>query len=492
MMNNNQLVWFRSDLRLADNPAFYNACAQARQDGGRVYAIYLNTPEQWIQHQVAPVQVDLIQRTLGELTASLNARGIELITLTIPTFDDIPTLLADITQQLNIKTIHANVEPEINEITRDLQTSSLITGFSFYDGHCVFAPGTVTKANQEMFKVFTPFRNQWVKLAIEQGVEPCVLSDYCQSPEADDDSIDFPANDFDIDEYTAMFSRVHGCEIQSMAYCRAHWKGSEADVHRMMEEFIDSASGDYKEYRDFPAKPATSRLSPWLKLGVITSRQALSQLRRRYPNCMTNKSSPGFSWFNEIVWREFYRHLIVAFPQLCKGRNFNAAADNVQWEPSSGESFKRWCEGRTGYPLVDAAMKQLVATGWMHNRLRMVVASFLTKHLMIDWRAGEAFFNKHLIDGDLAANNGGWQWAASTGCDAQPYFRVFNPTTQSEKFDPEGQFIRQWIPALRDVIGKAIHQPGAAGYNMPIIEHKFARARAIERFETVMKNRTTG
>jgi deoxyribodipyrimidine photo-lyase len=214
-------------------------------------------------------------------------------------------------------------------------------------------------------------------------------------------------------------------------------------------------------------------------------------IQQHYPDILTTSKSKTFTWVNELIWREFYKHLIAEFPKLSRGANFNEKYDSVSWRDSDAE-FKQWCEGRTGYPLVDAAMQQLLQTGWMHNRLRMVVASFLTKHLLIDWRKGEQFFMQHLIDGDLASNNGGWQWAASTGCDAQPYFRVFNPITQSERFDPNGDFIRKYLPELQKVPDKHIHFPhtylAATGqsehcYWPAIVDHKAARARALAAFK---------
>lgn len=214
-------------------------------------------------------------------------------------------------------------------------------------------------------------------------------------------------------------------------------------------------------------------------------------VQQQHIDVLSSSKSNVFTWVNELVWREFYRHLIVAYPKLNKYQNFNEKYDPVQWR-SADADFTAWCQGKTGYPLVDAAMRQLLQTGWMHNRLRMVVASFLTKHLLIDWRKGERFFMQHLIDGDLASNNGGWQWAASTGCDAQPYFRIFNPITQSERFDPEGEFIRKYIPELTSVPNKHIHFPHAYlalqgseknKYWPAIVDHKAARQRALDAFK---------
>ena len=241
----------------------------------------------------------------------------------------------------------------------------------------------------------------------------------------------------------------------------------------------------YEELRDIPSIKGTSGLSPYLAIGAISPRYLLSVLLNNHPDLLTAEDSPEFSWLNELIWREFYRHLLFHFPDLCKHKCFKEKYQLTAW-PNHLPYFKAWCEGKTGYPIVDAAMRQLNQTGWMHNRLRMIVASFLTKHLLIDWRWGEKYFMEQLIDGDLAANNGGWQWAASTGCDAQPYFRIFNPTRQSEKFDPKGNFIRKYLPELKEIPDKAIHSPHSyikkhnlALYWPTIVEHKEARIIAL-------------
>ena len=197
------------------------------------------------------------------------------------------------------------------------------------------------------------------------------------------------------------------------------------------------------------------------------------------------------SWVNELIWREFYQHVAVGFPQVCRHQPFQEHTKQLRWRDDD-KGFQAWCEGRTGYPIVDAAMRQLVTTGWMHNRLRMVTAMFLSKHLLIDWRRGEAFFMRHLIDGEFCANNGGWQWAASTGTDAAPYFRIFNPTTQSTRFDPEGEFIAHWLPELKSLPKKARHAPpqdmlNPTDYPAPIVDHKAARQRALDAFKALSK-----
>ncbi|EAC1534127.1 deoxyribodipyrimidine photo-lyase, partial [Escherichia coli] len=257
-----------------------------------------------------------------------------------------------------------------------------------------------------------------------------------------------------------------------------------------LRQFCQNGAGEYEQQRDFPAVEGTSRLSASLATGGLSPRQCLHRLLAEQPQALDGGA--GSVWLSELIWREFYRHLMTYYPSLCKHRPFIAWTDRVQWQ-SNPAHLKAWQEGKTGYPIVDAAMRQLNSTGWMHNRLRMITASFLVKDLLIDWREGERYFMSQLIDGDLAANNGGWQWAASTGTDAAPYFRIFNPTTQGEKFDREGEFIRQWLPELRDV--PAVHEPWkwaektgvTLDYPQPIVDHKEARLRTLAAYEEARK-----
>lgn len=257
-------------------------------------------------------------------------------------------------------------------------------------------------------------------------------------------------------------------------------------------QFCAQGADGYESRRDFPAVDGTSRLSASLATGGLSPRQCLHRLLAEQPQALDG--GPGSVWLNELIWREFYRHLMTWYPALCKHQPFIRWTKRVAWQENP-HYFQAWQKGETGYPIVDAAMRQLNATGWMHNRLRMITASFLVKDLLIDWRLGERYFMSQLIDGDLAANNGGWQWAASTGTDVAPYFRIFNPTTQGERFDRDGEFIRQWLPALRDIPGKAIHEPWRwaekAGvvldYPRPIVEHKQARIATLSAYEAARK-----
>ena len=448
-----EIVWFRKDLRIHDNPALFYASQR-----GSVTAVYFVTPKQWQAHNLAPIQADFIEANLNSLAQSLAEPGIALVVEEVPEFSDVPARLHALSLRYQADHIHANSETEINEINRDKAVLSSGLSLVLYPGDCILDPGSVLTKQGEMYKVFSAFRNTWMTQLKQQDITPLA------QPTAIGSAIN------------AMPITVNYPKISSAAF-----PGSESAAKQILADFIEHEIADYGSQRDMPSLDATSHLSAYLAQGVISARACVYQVLQAFPYALDDKNSGAYIWINEIVWREFYRHLMIANPGLCKGKNFNALGDAIGWENNQAD-FARWCEGKTGYGLVDAAMQQLNTTGWMHNRLRMVTASFLTKHLLIDWRWGEAYFMGHLIDGDLASNNGGWQWAASTGCDAQPYFRIFNPILQSQRFDPKGQFIRKYVKALADYDNKEIHLPVA-----PIVEHRGARLRALERFSVLKK-----
>ena len=262
------------------------------------------------------------------------------------------------------------------------------------------------------------------------------------------------------------------------------WPTSTAAIHQKCQQFIESKVIDYKDSRDIPSIAGTSTLSPYLMCGAISVRECIHSIKNKTSDWLSN------TWTNELIWREFYRHLTDSYPHLSRSEDFKKIEGDIPWE-NHPDQWHAWCTGTTGFPIVDAAMKQLLQTGWMHNRLRMIVAAFLTKLLLIDWRKGELFFMKHLIDGDYASNNGGWQWAASTGADAAPYFRIFNPLRQSERYDPEGAFIKKFVPELSRLDKKSIHNPSSqqrklCGYPEPVIDYTFARQRALDSYASAM------
>ncbi|CCQ10897.1 Deoxyribodipyrimidine photolyase [Pseudoalteromonas luteoviolacea B = ATCC 29581] len=457
------LYWFRRDLRYFGNEALIYAIKAGTRN-----AVFFVSKSQWAEHDAAAIQVDLILRRVAFLGKALARYGVTLHIIEAPDFNLQQEALISFCEEHDVSEVYANAEYEINERERDVNIanslSALNMAFYLYDGDVIAKPGTVTTNSGEMFKVFTPFKKAWLKQREHYfpSIEPWPLAEQ---------QIDWA---------------VPNCLASSGESSK--WPVDDETLYELVDRFITEKLMDYSAKRDFPSIKGTSGLSPYFALGIVSVKQVLAAILQAYPDLLNQPSRPEFSWINELIWREFYRHLIFTWPHLCKRRNFNNKYDFVVWRSNQHE-FTAWCEGKTGYPLVDAAMRQLNQTGWMHNRLRMVVASFLTKHLLIDWRLGEKYFMSKLIDGDLASNNGGWQWAASTGCDAQPYFRIFNPITQSEKFDPKGTFIRKYVTELKEVPDKYIHFPHdylvlkPSDYPKPIVDHKLARERALAAFK---------
>jgi len=341
-----------------------------------------------------------------------------------------------------------------------------------FDDSVMLAPGSVMTGSHEMYKVFTPFKNAFIK-RLKEALPECVAAPAVRGEaikELPELTFDYPQQPFDETLLPA----------------------DEKAAIAQLRQFCKQDAACYDARRDFPAIEGTSRLSACLALGAISPRQCLHRLLAEQPQAL--EGGAGSVWLNELIWREFYRHLMTYHPDLCKHRPFIGWTDNVKWQ-SNDRLLKAWQTGQTGYPIVDAAMRQLNETGWMHNRLRMITASFLVKDLLIDWRIGERYFISQLIDGDLAANNGGWQWAASTGTDAAPYFRILNPTTQGQKFDADGEFIRRWVPELNGIPAKAIHEPWAwadkqrvkLDYPRPVVDHKQARVATLAAYEAARK-----
>ncbi|WP_394294686.1 deoxyribodipyrimidine photo-lyase [Aeromonas rivipollensis] len=476
-----RLVWFRNDLRLADNPALRSCCGNAGADEEPVAALFVISPTQWRQHKMAPIRQRFLLAQVDALGLELAALGIELHLLRVETFAETPAALASLCRELGVTRIYANQAIELDEQRRDGAVTAALAeqevSCHWLNGCCVLPPGRVLTGSREMFKVFTPFSRAWLKALDEDGF---VIH---RAPAPRGDAL----------LWQPLAERAFVDEALGETTPDPRWPVGEAEGLRRLHAFLDQGVLDYGETRDFPAMAGTSVLSPYLAAGIISPRQCVAALQQRLGGRPQSKAQPGFVWLNELIWREFYRHLLVLVPSLSMNRPFKpeTAALPWSWDP---DAFAAWCEGRTGYPIVDAAMRCLNATGWMHNRLRMIVASFLTKDLHIHWRLGEDYFMSRLIDGDLAANNGGWQWAAGTGADAAPYFRVFNPTTQGQRFDPQGDFIRTWVSELADLPATYVHQPhdwlrlkGRQDYPAPMVDHAVARVRAIEMFRDLEK-----
>ncbi len=470
------LVWFRADLRTIDNTALDAAC---REPGIEVGAVYIVTPGQWAAHDKAGVQVDFELRTLRGLSARLAALGIPLFLLESRDFTTLPDDLLALCRRHGFQAVYWNRQYEWNERLRDDTVSNALgaagISVSAHDDQCLATPGTVLTNDGRHYTVFTPFKKSWMQLLVNKHI------DVCKEPDKRHEL--WHAPDPVPDQVRGFASHVEPRLAESL------WPaGQEAALERLAV-FVEGSLRRYKEWRDFPGQDdGTSRLSPYLAIGAVSPRQcwhaAQNELFAHGP------SDQADQWISELCWREFYKHLMVGFPRVCRYQPFRPETRALAWRDAP-EDFQRWCEGRTGFPIVDAGMRQLLKTGWMHNRLRMIVSMFLVKDLFIDWRLGERHFMMHLIDGDLAANNGGWQWSASTGNDAAPYFRIFNPLLQSRKFDPEGNFIRSMVPELAGVGGDLIHEPHAKGfrpalgYPAPMVDHKAACARTVAQFQSL-------
>lgn len=466
------LVWLRHDLRVTDNRALNAACQHSQ---AKVLAVFIATPIQWKTHHMAPRQAAFLLAHLKAVQARLAELNILLHYNECDDFQDAVKWLIDFCDHHKVDKLFYNHQYEINESRRDhaleKKLSHQVICQGFHDA-VLLPPEKILKENGQMYQVFTPFRCAFLKQLPLINLSCIPVPKKRDGPQVSisltDLSFDYPLLDFDTELFPI----------------------GEAAAQKQLTRFCDAKVSAYSHARDMPAIKGTSGLSPYLTLGILSPRQCLGCLREAFPEGIEDHKG-AFDWLNELIWRDFYRHLLIAYPRLSKGHPFIGWTTFVQWHHSDS-LLEKWQQGQTGYPIVDAAMRQLNTTGWMHNRLRMITASFLVKDLLIDWRLGERYFMSQLIDGDLAANNGGWQWAASTGTDAAPYFRIFNPTTQGERFDPKGEFIRHWLPELSPVPESEIHQPWSwaeknhkqLDYPTPIVDHKQARQATLSAFAT--------
>ncbi|MBU2224228.1 MAG: deoxyribodipyrimidine photo-lyase [Gammaproteobacteria bacterium] len=477
------LVWLRNDLRCFDNAALYHA----QQSGLPIVAVYIATPESWKQHQMAPIKQDFLRRRAEQMQKELAELGIPMLLLEGSNYHQCLEQLKLICQQGAVS-LYAQREYELREQMRDHAVNDVLSRIGidchFIDNQCRFAPGTVLSKTGDVYKIFTPFKKTWLAKFRELGVQ-CFAKPYQQTNQQTNPQSHQPLGSLD---YFATLETLKPMAAGDGS--SADYPVSETEVLAMLRSFCRERVQDYQIARDFPARPGTSGLSAYLAIGVISAQQAMARLQLEAGDSLWHEQSGAAVWLSELIWREFYKHILVAYPDLIKHQPFQKDTAAIVWG-NNKDWFQRWCDGETGYPIVDAAMRQLNQTGWMHNRLRMIVASFLVKDLQIDWRWGEAYFMSKLIDGDFSANNGGWQWAASTGTDAAPYFRIFNPVTQSERFDPNGSFIRQQLPELAGLSNKHIHWPHplpmSVVYAKPIVDHAKARLRTLEMFNAVKK-----
>ena len=469
------LVCLRNDLRVADHPALHAACADPT---AQVTALYAYTPEQWQQHDVAAVRIDFEWRQLQSLVTDLAELNIALVVLAADDYTSLVPKLLDWCQTQKVSSVFAHEAYEINERARDNAIrdglSELGIEAQWFHDSCIIAPGRVFTGDGRFYTVFTPFKRNWLMQLAEHPVRLLPVPEKRTACAV---------------ASSQLSARAPGITVPiADGLVQTLWPVGEAEAHARLAQFIEEDGGRYHERRDLPAINGTSTLSPYLAAGVISARQCLYRAEQHKHH---HAGQQGLdTWISELCWRDFYKHILLGFPHVCRHQAFKRETDKLPWSHNEA-NFQAWCEGRTGFPIVDAAMRQLKETGWMHNRLRMITAMFLTKDLFIDWRLGERYFMQHLIDGDLSANNGGWQWSASTGNDAAPYFRIFNPFLQSKKCDPDGEFIRRFVPELAHLDAKRIHEPHAKGvdvrlkYPKPIVDHALARLDTLAYFKAL-------
>lgn len=462
-----QLVWFRNDLRVADNAALTAACKQQQP----VQACFIVTPAQWQEHDWSPARVQFVLDHANALSEELAKLGISLSFITATTFADSAEKLEKFCRRESIRHVHFNEEYGVNERRRDKTVKHTLDDIGVavnkYRDQTVAPVGTILTQQGEPYSVFTPFSRRWRSWIDE--AQPTLFP--VPKPVGE------PVKPLYYEGLPKCFDNPPPRLVET---------GEDA-AHRQLEQFLDNHGGDYKDLRDLPSVDGTSLLSPYLANGVLSGKQCLIAARQQQG--MGGNQEGLATWTNEIAWRDFYINILYHYPRISMHRAFKPETEALQWN-TPDENFEAWKSGNTGIPIVDAAMRQLNQTGWMHNRLRMITAMFLTKNLFIDWRLGEAYFMSKLVDGFLASNNGGWQWSASTGTDAAPYFRVFNPATQSERFDPDGEFIRKYVPEIAKLDNKRIHQPWVGGvipggYPQPVVDLKESRKEAIAKFQAL-------
>jgi deoxyribodipyrimidine photo-lyase len=463
------LVWFRRDLRPFDHAALHHALATSRV----VYCGFIFDNAILASLPRTDRRVAFIQASVAALDRELAAMGGHLLVRQGNAEEILPRLAAE----LGVDAVFANEDYDPYAIARDTAVAQSLHAagrrFLTYKDQVVFSGNEVLTQAGKPFSVFTPYKNAWLR---RLDAEP------------------WASDPFDTYAHAARLAPappghriplLQEVGFEPVALEEAGLVPGTDGAAQAFEQFLDRI-GDYASARDFPAVQGTSGLSVHLRFGTTSVRHLVRTARELIAR--GTGVDGARTWLSELIWREFYQAILLHHPHVVE-HAFKRPYDAIRWEtgPEADAMFEAWCAGRTGYPLVDAAMAQLNQTGFMHNRLRMVTASFLTKDLGIDRRRGERYFALKLNDYELASNNGGWQWAASTGCDAQPWFRIFNPVTQSERFDPKGDFIRRYIPALRGLDAKQIHAPWTAripvdGYPERIVVHEEARQKTLERY----------
>jgi len=478
------LMWFRRDLRVQDNAALFQALKSCEQ----VHCVFVFDRAILDALPRADRRVEFIRESLVDLNGQLAQLSAARSAGLLVRHEAAGSALPALARQLSADAVFSNHDDEPYSLSRDAQVQALLqnqgVAFHTFKDHVIFERQEVLTLAGKPYSVFTPYKNAWLKKVDAFYLKPYPVEKYGAA------LAPLPAN-----EAPGMPSLAAlGFETTNLSALKLP-AGSQGG-NALFEDFLERMK-NYRDTRDFPGLRGPSYLSVHLRFGTVSIRKLASAALAQQTN-----NEGAATWLSELIWRDFYAQILSNFPHVVDSA-FKPEYDAIEWEQGENARllFLAWCEGRTGYPLVDAAMAQINQTGYMHNRLRMVTASFLVKDLGIDWRWGERYFAEKLNDYELASNNGGWQWAASTGCDAQPYFRIFNPVSQSEKFDAEGKFIRRYLPVLAQLPKPALHSPWLAAamelmaadvalgknYPMPVVDHAQARALTLQRYAVVKK-----
>ena len=462
--------WFRNDLRIADNTAFADACRRA----GALAPVFVLDDALLEAHRDAFPRLRFLRACLHDLAAALEAAGSRLIVLRGAPHRRLPALARAF--KASFVTWNRDYGPYARRRDRGVREALERDGIEVrtYKDRVVFESREIRTVEGGTYTTYTHFRRAWWRRYRADASRPAPVPALpARVPEA-------PAGA--LPDLRGRGLRADTTDIP---------RGGATPARERLDAFLGGAAHRYHVDRDYPGVAGTSRLSPYLRFGAISVRECMHSAFALAVAEPRAEKGVG-SWIDELIWREFYYGILDTHPRVLDGA-FREAYDGLEWDDDA-DRLRAWQAGMTGYPIVDAGMRELAATGWMHNRVRMVVASFLTKDLHIDWRAGERWFMRRLVDGDPASNNGGWQWAASTGTDAQPYYRIFNPTLQGERFDPGGEYVRRWVPELEGLAGKAVHRPWTAplesrAYPAPIVDHRREREVALARYRAVRDGR---
>ncbi len=465
------LVWFRNDLRMDDNPALREACKSSHE----VHAIYIYSQNQNQKHNEANCKTEFFIENLKVLDSELSKINIPLTIINSEGFMDNSEIIYDYVQNHSLHKVMWNNQFGVDEIERDESVRNYLKskeiGFESFDEQVIFAPGTILTGDGKPYSVFTPFKRRWVENFNLDLLD--IEFEFTKK--------NITKNKSNIHEFDFKFKKNNQVDMSL-------WPAGEAEALSRLKKYLNENILRYAQDRNDPIVDGTSRLSAYLASGIISPKRCILEALKINNFELDSGNNGVVKWIDEIVWREFYKNIMFSFSKVSKGQPFQDYTKKIKWRFDEKE-FNAWKEGETGFPIIDSAIKQMLSEGWMHNRLRMVVAMFFTKNMLHDWRLGEAFFMQNLIDGDFSSNNGGWQWSSSTGTDAAPYFRIFNPITQSKNFDSDGLFIKKYIKELTELDKKEIHDPSEKlrkhlNYPMQILDLKESRLRAIDAFNS--------